>query len=292
MEQYFMRDFDEEPSLLLALAERLSQKPVLVTFNGKSFDWPLLETRFRMTRAVPVPALLEHLDLIHPARQLWKLRLQSVSLIELERNILGTNREQDIPSGIIPTRYFQFLRGGPSEPLTEIIRHNQMDLLGLAALAETIVGRLEEPEKIEGDAGELYGISRMLQRRGDVDSAAKTYERAISLGLPYPENRTAKRELALTAKRKCDFTRANGLWEDLLDDSVEGLRAYEQLAIYYEHKTKDIGRAASLTREALVRLREAFQSGAIALRPYRRWHSLFRRRLSRLERKYEVANRL
>ena len=124
VEQYFMRDYVEEPSLLLGLAARLAERRVLVTFNGKSFDWPLLQTRYRITRA----ALLEdpdaHLDLLHPARQLWSLRLKSVALSELERHVLGFERGYDIPSETIPQRYFEFLRGGPAEPVAEVFQHN------------------------------------------------------------------------------------------------------------------------------------------------------------------------
>ena len=80
VEQLFMREYSEERSLLAALAERLAERPVLVTFNGKSFDWPLLETRYRMTRTIPPPAPRAHLDFLHPARNLWRLRLGSVRL--------------------------------------------------------------------------------------------------------------------------------------------------------------------------------------------------------------------
>src|SRR5882724_12552941 len=89
VEQLFMREYSEERSLLAALAERLAERPVLVTFNGKSFDWPLLETRYRMTRAILPCAPKLHLDLLHPARQLWRPRLGSVRLKELERHVLG-----------------------------------------------------------------------------------------------------------------------------------------------------------------------------------------------------------
>ena len=78
VEQLFLRDFSEEHSILHELAARLAERPVLVTFNGKTFDWPLLENRFTMTRAIKVPQLAAHLDLLHPARALWRLRLGSV----------------------------------------------------------------------------------------------------------------------------------------------------------------------------------------------------------------------
>src|SRR5713101_3298611 len=80
LEQLFLRDFSEEHSLLHELSGRVAERPVLVTFNGKSFDWPLLESRFTMTRSIAVPKLAAHLDLLHPARALWKLRLGSVRL--------------------------------------------------------------------------------------------------------------------------------------------------------------------------------------------------------------------
>ena len=117
VEQLFMRDHREEASLLLALSERLGERPILVTFNGKSFDWPLIETRYRMTRAAVLPQPLAHFDLLHPARQIWRLRLGSVRLVELEAHVLEMKRRQDVPADLIPQRYFGFLRGGPVEPM-------------------------------------------------------------------------------------------------------------------------------------------------------------------------------
>ena len=115
VEQFFLRDLDEEHTLLLELSERMKQRPVLVTFNGKSFDWPLLETRYRMTRAVPAFSPKLHLDLLHPARQLWQLRLGSVRLKDLERHVLGAegrsldwSRHDDIDSSLIPQMYFDY----------------------------------------------------------------------------------------------------------------------------------------------------------------------------------------
>src|SRR5438874_1273782 len=142
VEQLFLRDFAEEHSILQEVASRLAERPVLVTFNGKTFDWPLLENRFTMTRAIAVPRLAAHLDLLHPARALWKLRLGSVRLVELERHVLdagiGWHREEDVLAALIPQHYFDYLRGGPAEPLAAVVRHNQMDLRGLAGLVGKI----------------------------------------------------------------------------------------------------------------------------------------------------------
>src|SRR6266568_1853627 len=172
VEQFLMRDFTEEYSLLQELAERVKERPVLVTFNGKTFDWPLLENRFAMTRSIASPKLVAHLDLLHPSRALWRLRLGSVRLAELERRVLdarrlGWHREDDIESSLIPQHYFDYLRGGPAQPIVGIVRHNQMDLRGLAALFCKINAMLSESADIleEQESLDLFGLSRFLQRR-------------------------------------------------------------------------------------------------------------------------------
>ncbi len=285
VEQFFMRDYSEEHSVLVALGERLAERRVLVTFNGKSFDWPLLETRYRMTRAISPRAPRAHLDLLHPARQLWRLRLGSVRLPELERHVLGWNRGADVMSELIPQIYFDFIRGGPPEPLVPVFRHNQMDLCGLAALAGKVFSLLASPESAGSDALELYGISRLLDRRGSPARARGLYARAIESGLPEAVDRAARRELAHLAKRERDFSLANSLWEELLGDSREGLDAYEQLAIYYEHHAREPERAAGLAREALAELRKALRGGSIEPGRYRRMHARLEHRLARLTRK-------
>jgi uncharacterized protein len=282
VEQYFMRDHGEEASLLLEVLERLDQRRVLVTFNGKSFDWPLLQTRFQMTRVGTVQEPLAHLDLLHPARQIWRLRLKSVALTQLEQHILQLDRGQDIPSETIPQRYFDFLRGRPAEAMAEVFRHNQMDLCGLAALALRIGGILENPENSGCGAGEFFGISRLLQRRGDHISAGRIYQRALQEGLPEGAEQIAQRELALLAKRGRDFELSNALWEKMLGDSAEGLKAYEQLAIYYEHHALLPQKAATLTREAIIKLQETFRAGRMHSHKYQQWHASLQHRLSRL----------
>jgi uncharacterized protein len=288
-EQLFMRDHGEEPSLLLELARILEEHPVLVTFNGKSFDWPLLETRFRMARMASIGSPGIHLDLLHPARQLWRHRLQSVALSELERHVLKLDRGTDIPSDTIPGRYFEFLRGGPPEPLVEVFHHNQMDLRGLAFLALHISRLLEEAESRECEATELFGISRLLQRRGEVPLADHFFSRALAGGLSDIPGRMARRELAIIAKRNGDFERANRLWQELLGYSADGIEACEQLAIYFEHKARDFEKAVRLTRDALVKLHEAQSSARISFHQYQRRHAELQHRLNRLLRKGGTA---
>jgi len=287
VEQFFMRDHSEEPSMLNGLLERIRQHPVLVTYNGKSFDWPLLETRYRMTRAGEVPDLSAHLDLLHPARRLWRLRLQSVALTRLETHVLGFRRGTDIPSETIPQLYFHFLRGGSFQGIAEVLHHNRMDLCGLAFLAVRVMEILSDPENSGCCASELFGVSRLLQQRGDAERAEHLYRMALEKGLPEPAERIAKKELALAAKRRRDFNYANALWENLLGDTAEGLKAYEQLAIYYEHHAKELRSAAKLSREALHRLQEAYGKGRILSSQYMRLHARLHHRINRLASKIE-----
>jgi uncharacterized protein len=266
IEQFLMRDFGEEHAILHEVAARLAERPVLVTFNGKSFDWPLLESRYTMTRVMSVPKLAAHLDLLHPARALWKLRLGSVRLVELEREVLdarklGWHREDDVASALIPQHYFNYLRGGPVEPVAAIVRHNQMDLRGLAAL----FGKVDE--LLAADAGgqeeihslDLFGLSRFLKQRGNCERAHLTCSQALALGLPMKVRPQARRDLAALAKRKGDHDSAVAIWEEMqsepLSDARDAIYACEQLAIYYERRQKDYARAAEFAGLALAKLR-------------------------------------
>lgn len=285
IEQLFMREFDEERSLLAALAERLEEHTILVTFNGKSFDWPLLETRYRMTRAIQTPKLKAHLDFLHPARNLWKLRLGSVRLSQLERHVLGWDRGEDMPSEDIPRIYLDFVRGGPADPLVPIFLHNQMDLRGLAGLANHVLGLLDENGSTSEDGLELFGLSRICERRGQTERARKIYEQSIGSELPRETARVARASLARLAKRDGDMARACELWTSMLGNSREGYDAYEQLAMYYEHKACDLKSAMSTTREALTQLRRARQLGLIGPGLYESAKAKFEHRAARLEHK-------
>ncbi len=289
VEQFFMRDHGEEHALLVTLAERMAKRRVLVTFNGKSFDWPLLETRYRMTRTIRPPAPRAHFDFLHPARNLWRLRIGSVRLQELERHVLGWNRGSDLMSEYIPQMYFDFLRGGPPEPLVPIFLHNQMDLRGLAALSSRIVSLLAEPEARGRDGFELFGLSRICERRGEAARARKHYAQSLEAVLPPETDRAARRSLARLAKREGDFSLARKLWESMLGNSREGLEAYEQLAIYYERQEREPRRAASISRAALTELSRANRLGTIAAGIYRQSRARFEHRLARLERKADRA---
>jgi uncharacterized protein YprB with RNaseH-like and TPR domain len=294
VEQFFMRDFAEEHSLLHELAARISERPVLVTFNGKTFDWPLLESRFTMTRSIAVPRLAAHLDLLHPARAVWKLRLGSVRLVELERHVLdaprlGWDRDDDIASALIPQFYFDYLRGGSPRPLVGVLRHNQMDLRGLAALyakMNSLLGQ-DSPSNDDVPSLDLFGLSRFLLRRGETDRAQSACVQSIDLGLPGDVHARARRELAQMAKRRGDHDRAAALWHEIIADSIDGIHACEQLALHYERQKKNLLRASEFAKLALAKLRRNRTHARDPFSAARLSHSETRllARIARLERK-------
>lgn len=297
VEQLFMRDHDEEHSILLEIANRLRKRPVLVTFNGKSFDWPLLQNRFRMTRQMDVPELAAHLDFLHPARQLWRLQIGSTRLGDLERNILGAenlewSRREDIDSSRIPEFYFEFLRSGAIDGISGVFQHNRMDLRGLAALAGRILQTLAEPESAQRASLEFYGISQLLARRGECSKARKLYERCLDAGLPEPIARKARHEAARLAKRDQDFGRAIELWNELADSIEPSLEALEQLGLHYERRERNYCEALRFIRSALGELRRASRLGLIGPERHRHLSARLKKRLIRVQNKADQIGSL
>src|SRR5580704_16290506 len=174
LRQFFMRDYGEEASLLCRLAEHLAQFDVLITFNGKAFDQPLLETRFRMTRARHPFERMQHLDLLFGARRLWKLRLESCRLVDLENQILGVERQGDLPGEMIPYCYFGYLRTKRAFDLVPIFHHNALDILSLACLTAIVPFAFRSPESAELRHGaDFVGLARWLERDGRHEEALR-----------------------------------------------------------------------------------------------------------------------
>src|SRR5208282_6245746 len=158
----------EEASLLDALTRHLAPFRVLITYNGRTFDQPLLETRYRMNRARPPFASMEHLDLLHGARRLWKLRFESCRLVDLESQILGVERDGDIPGALIPYVYFEYLRTGQAARLLPVFEHNAIDILTLACLTGIVPAAFNDPASREPrHRSEMAGLARWLLAAGD-----------------------------------------------------------------------------------------------------------------------------
>ncbi|MBY0507695.1 MAG: ribonuclease H-like domain-containing protein [Bryobacteraceae bacterium] len=247
--QFFMRDFGEESSQLAALAEHLSGFDVLVTYNGKSFDAPLLETRYRMNRARPPLARLEHVDLLHGARRLWKLRFESCRLVELEQQILGYTRVGDVPGEQIPQLYYDFVKRPRPALMAPVLEHNRLDIVSLACLTAIVPRAIEEPHQIEFACGqEMIGLGRWLLATERYDEGLALLRRGVDQAIPDELMFKTLWEIAVTEKR---LGRGSQAFAVLIESNnpYRG-QALEQLAIHYEHREKNLARALECAEAA------------------------------------------
>jgi len=264
--QFFLRDYPEEKAMLAALAETLAPYKAVVTFNGKTFDLPLLETRYALKRMKSPFARLVHLDLLHPARRLWKLRLESCQLTHLEREVLDVRRQGDVGGCEIPGIYFDYLRTGNAHGLQPVFYHNSLDVITLAALGAELARVVSNGwNATEGDNGggsvlesglDLFSLSRIFDRAGVRDQAVSTCRRALAMGLPKAIETRALRHLACQHKRRREYDRAAEIWSELARrESGVAIGALEELAIYHEHRRRDASRAIEFVKAALQKAR-------------------------------------
>lgn len=275
IQQLFLPELGREAPMLHWLRERVRQSSCVVSFNGKTFDWPLLRNRFILNR-VRAPALPPHLDLLHCARRVLRPRLRSVRLVELERRVLGMYREDDISGALIPQLYFDYLDGGAVAPMAKVIEHNANDLIALAALVAELVGHFDEVHGGD-DPRDHLAYAKVAERTGDEARARSFADAAARGGGAATCTVDACLLIARMARRDGDL---DGEEEALLsaleaaDDS--SLRAVVQLSLakLYEHRRRDFRRA--LEHAAWTTVAEGEDACA--------------RRIARLQRRLSTAN--
>jgi hypothetical protein len=244
--QYFMRDYHEEAALLHAVAGELARFPALVTYNGKAFDLPLLESRYRLNRECYPLERAAHLDLLQPARRLWKARVESCRLQSLERELLGFVRMGDIPGEEIPSVYFDYLRRRDARALARVFEHNRLDIVSLAALAIRACEWLER-DRAE-DPRDIVSVARVFERASRYERSEHEYRRALATGAASARV-PALVWLADRAKRSGDTEAAVPLWARAAEEG-DG-RAVRELAMHQEHRLRDYGAALALVERAL-----------------------------------------
>jgi hypothetical protein len=280
--QFFMRDPAEEAAQLAGLADFLAPCQALVTFNGKSFDGPLLTSRY-ITQGDRFPlAEAPHLDLLHLARRLWRDRLSSRSLGELERHILGAERsEEDTPGWLIPSLYFNYLADGDARPLRGVFYHNALDVLAMTALLNHTARLLHDPgpHSVE-HALDLVAIAKLFEDLGQIEQAIPLFEQALQRhDLPETSYWETQQRLALVQRRQGNLAAAVSLWEQAA--AGRQLYAHVELAKYYEHQQRDFATAQHWAQTALALLKSCPLNQA----ERRQWLADLNHRLARLQRK-------
>lgn len=274
--QLFMRDYPEESAQLEAFAERLHWAECLVTFNGKSFDVPVLRDRFTMLRMRDRWQEKPHLDLLHAARRTWKPRIGRCSLGTLEREILGFEREDDLPGSEAPERFFRFLKTGDFSSVEPVIRHNAEDVLSLARLLVRLAAVYEAGE-VQQSMLDVLAVGRALERFGEPERARRCYRVASLSAL----SEQACRRLALSYAHTKEYEQAAEAYSTMIARGEGGAEAYKALAILLEWRLCRPKEALEITQRALAK----FSGGDFRYRVDEATLEDFRKRYLRLSRK-------
>ena len=257
--QYFLSDVSAERALLHAINDLFRDFTAVVTFNGKTFDWPLLETRFIYNRLRSVLRDPPHLDMLGPSRRLWRDRLESCSLETLESQVLGVRRGFDVPGWRIPSLYFQYLRVGHIGHVLPVFEHNEHDLLTLMALTGHVSRILDSPDEVDLHAAEWFGLGKLYEDLGRYPDSLRAYERGLTLD-PSDEIKCAiLRRLSFLYKHLQQREEAVAIWANLAEEGTHLMFPYLELAKHYEHRARDYVAAAQYTLMAQTRAANALE---------------------------------
>jgi uncharacterized protein YprB with RNaseH-like and TPR domain len=293
VDQFFMIGHALERALLGLVRQAVEAAGALVTYNGKTFDVPVLETRYLYHRQPPPFPGRGHIDMLHIARRLWRgargivaapgVQSDSCALTSLEQALFGMRRHADVPGFEIPARFFAFLRSADARPLAPVVEHNRLDLVSLAAITARALRLVNESPSEVQEARECFGAGRLFEQAGDEERAEPWFLRAAELATRSWQHEDALirahafRALAIRRRRQGRYDDAARYWECLLSVRPcppallrEGLEA---LAVHCEHRARDLERARSYAERSRGLARAAAQGAAVE------------HRLARLQRK-------
>lgn len=282
--QYFIRDYDEELAMLTELQLLFSKHQGFVTFNGKSFDINLLQSRFISNRLRPSFRELPNIDLLYPSRRVWGVKLDSCRLSSLEENVLGECRSDDIPGALIPSVFFKYLDDRDATDIKRVIRHNQLDILSMVSLLTRLSSMLQSPLS-ETDGGyELLGLGRIFETTGKMDSMLECLE-ACTGSEHYTIRSQAVKRLTGVYKRNGSYELALEHWKAMESENY-GFELFHlvEMSKYYEHKVKDIEFALILVEKAVQKCLGTGLSGS------KQYDELNRRR-DRLKKKSQAVKK-
>lgn len=253
VQQLFMRDYSEERASLSLLQEILESYQFLVTFNGKHYDIPLLETRMILSRKRPKIREMPNFDLLYPSRKIWKGTYENCRLITLESRLLGMGREDDIPSEWIPSLYFDYIQTGDARKIHRVFYHNRMDILTMVALAGRIHLIYHDPQAARPRRGvEHFSLGKLFWDHGEREKAIPCFEVALKRcddALAWE----VMKWLSMAYKRTGKIEQARSLWEEMMSwPYKKDGHPYIELAKYHEHRLKEFEKAMDYVNRALA----------------------------------------
>jgi len=257
--QLVMRDYPEERFLLEEIVRVAESFDVVCTFNGKTFDLPLLRNRFIMNRIRTTCLDKPHIDLLHIARRVWRLRLKHCNLTNLEEALLGIPRVDDLPGAQVPERFFSYLKTGDFTLLDDVLDHNEQDIVSLQNLLSHMCRMYENPEQLRFDE-DVYSMGVALERFHHGQEARRCYELAGGAMHAASQSR-----LAQSYRKSGERAEAVHIWQEMIRRREGGVSPYVELAKHYEHAEKDYAAALDVVRKALVLLAEPtlFEDSAV-----------------------------
>ncbi len=251
VQQYFLRTPGEEPAMLHAIQNLLDGHDALVTFNGRAFDVPLLSMRYTMNRQRLNFERWPNLDLLHPARRLWRRRLDSCRLASLEHSILGVRRSSaDVPGYLIPQLYYEYLHSGDARQMVRVMYHNLTDVLSMVTLATRLCGVFARAESSVLPHDDLLSLARWYEGLHMPEEAEQAYLAALQAARYDAEHAQALAGLASLLKRRDRRDEAAPYWETLAALSPSDPLPRLELAKYHEWTTGDLDQALHWTESA------------------------------------------
>ncbi|MFC1887420.1 ribonuclease H-like domain-containing protein [Candidatus Cloacimonadota bacterium] len=245
--QLFLTDMDGELILLQELSKYLGNYTTFVSYNGKSFDIPLLSSRFIINKLPDPTTALNHIDLLHLSRRIWRNSLPDCSLGTVEREILEIYRSniKDIPGSEIPHEYFFYLQTRDATEMIKVIYHNYFDMISMFFLLKRISEIFSYTDSVEF-LEEIFGLARLFAEQQEIDKAIELFEKIL---LIHPNHKESRKKLSNLYKQRNDIPRAIQLWEKAVENNE--IYACIELAKHYEHNVKDLHKALEFTQSAL-----------------------------------------
>ena len=254
VKQFFMTDPSAEKHLINALEVEFRKFSVFVSFNGKSFDIPLLKTRFILNQRNFKQ--IENLDLLHLSRRLWKNVLDNCSLQNLEKNVLHKHRDltNDIPGSEIPQVYFDYLENKDASLLKNVFHHNKIDIISMAALLKNISVLLDIRKLLKNPShNNLVEIGKLFEDCEDFDSAKNIYNIELANN---PQNKNCIKKLSFLYKKITQISEAEKLWQKAAD--MNEIYAFIELAKIEEHRRHDFEKALQYTEKAISLVKQSY----------------------------------